>query len=423
MTLFGSQRMLDNQITDIVHIYNTPVIIYRESEVYNRILSLQNCLPPPSQLVFSVKANPNPTILNIFLKSGLLFEVASAGELSHILRVGIPADKILFGGPIKQNDGILIALKAGILAFNVESLTDLLRIQNLAKKLNQPAKVMLRVNPSNLTNMAVLRMGGNSSQFGIDEEQLMEIVQKCTGLVNFTGLFMYAGSQYFDAQQIVANTQYLCRMAKKLRIDGAPPIQMIDFGGGFGVPETENQKPINLDLLYNGLKKIFDEELPELVRDGLEQIFFESGRFLTATSAIFVTRVMDVKWSQGQKYVIVDGGINNLGIKQFLYRTYEPQISILGKPCSGDCEIAIVVGPTCTPIDIVHRDASLSDVKVGDLLCIENCGAYQLSYSPVNFCGHPTPAEVMINGDSTVTLMRKRGRLEDACGTGFLTPN
>jgi len=402
--------------------YDTPVVVYLKQKIMDNVDALQKSLPTPAELIFSVKANPNPTLLQIFAKAGLLFEAASTGELLHILRYGIAAEKILLGGPVKREEGIITGLTNGILAFNIESHTEILKIQDCTKRYGTLANLLIRVNPSGLSNRAVLKMGGKSSQFGVDEEELGEVIEKCSDKTSYAGLFMYAGSQYFETGQIVSNTRYLCQVAKKQRQLGKPPVRMLDFGGGFGIPEDNSQLNLDLVRLHEDLTSVFAEELPELFQEGLERVFFESGRFLIATAAMFITRVVDVKRSRGKRFIIVDGGINNLGIKQYPYRTFEPFISVVGSERTAEDEMAIVVGPTCTPIDMVHCGIRLPRLQVGDLLAIHNCGAYHLSYSPINFCGHPTPAEVLIEEDSTLTLIRERGNLENACGSGFITP-
>lgn len=413
----------DAIIKRIADSFDTPLIVYSKAQIYDNINLLKAALPAPVELIYSLKANPNPSIAKIMIDNGLLIETASGGELAHVLHFGIEPQKILFGGPAKREDGIMLALNAEILAFNAESELDLLRIKNCALKNGKIANILIRVNPDIESTNAVLKMGGGASPFGVDEELISCLIDICKQRIQYSGLFMYAGSQYFNAESIVNNSKHLIKVAKKLRKNGKPPVSFLDFGGGFGVPEDSSQPPLDLKKLYNGLSVMFAEELPNLMQDGLQRIFFESGRFLTATSGIFVTRVMDIKKSRGTRFLIVDGGINNLGIKQLPYRTFEPNVTFCGESKNQKQEFSVIVGPTCTPIDIVHSGIKLPEVNVGDLLIIRNCGAYSISYSPINFCGHPNPAEVLVIEDGSYFLIRKRGSLKSACGIGYIKPS
>lgn len=127
------------------------------------------------------------------------------------------------------------------------------------------------------------------------------------------------------------NTRYLCRLARKLSNDGLPPARTLDFGGGFGVPEDDKQSPLDLGYLKDGLEELFYEDVQELAQYGLERTVFESGRYLISRAGVYVARVLDVKHSHGKPYAVLDGGINNLGIRQLLYRTFEPKVEVWGE--------------------------------------------------------------------------------------------
>lgn len=418
MPLIDTYPFFKNQkisLLDIIKIHNTPIVLYNAKELIFRASILKNSLN--SLIAYSVKANPNPYLINTFINQGLLVEVASEGELYHVITLGVPNNRIVLGGPLKKLEAIKIALENDILFFNVESETDLLNIKVLAKETNKNTKVLLRVNPSFSNKISVLKMGGVSSQFGIDEENLDKIIEFCQDSIEFYGLFMYTGSQFFDTQEIINNTKYLIDLAKRIEKKCNKSIKALDFGGGFGVPESSLQQEIDLNYLKIGLHALF-EEYSDFINN-LEYKFFESGRFLTATSAILITKVLDVKYSRGKRYIIIDSGINNLGIKQFPYRTYEPFISVLNK--NDNYSPAIIVGPTCTPIDIVYKELNMPKVKVNDIIIIHNVGAYSISYSPINFCGFPVPIEIVIDGSGKEILTRKRGDISTACGTGFIT--
>jgi diaminopimelate decarboxylase len=426
--MITSQVMAGVDIENLANIYQTPLVIYSESQLLQNVSDLKNTIPTGAELIYSLKANPNPTIMQILAAQGLVIDVASSGELVHALQYGIPPHQIIFGGPGKSPEGIKIALEAGILAFNVESKQELLLLRKYSELLHTKTRVMLRVNPQLSAAEAILRMGGVASPFGIEEEDLEEAIALCCpDLVEYAGLFVYAGSQYLKAEDIAANTRHLLKVIAERSLTNQTnqthqthqlPIRMLDFGGGFGVPESDEQPGLDLDCLRQELKLLF-HELPPDLQTNLQRIFFESGRFITASAGVFVTTVMDIKISRGKKFVIVDGGNNNLGVKQPQYRVFEPSIWIAGRKTEIPVEEVTIVGSTCTPLDVVHKGLKLPEIRIGDRLVIDHCGAYLLSFSPLNFCGHPIPAEVLIKTDGEPLLIRARGKLTEACGIGF----
>lgn len=426
--MITSQVMAGVDIESLANTYQTPLVLYSESQLLQNVADLKRAIPEGAELIYSLKANANPTLMQILAAQGLIIDVASTGELAHALTYGISPKQIIFGGPGKSPEGIKIALEAGILAFNVESTQELLLLRKYSELLHTKTKVMLRVNPQLSAAEAILRMGGVASPFGIEEEDLDEAIALCIpNLVEYAGLFVYAGSQYLKAQDIVENTRYLLQVisdrfnigSQNRFADNNPPIAMLDFGGGFGVPESDEQPGLDIDRLYQELKVLFTEHLPPALKNTLKRIFFESGRFVTASAGVFVTTVMDIKISRGKKFIIVDGGNNNLGVKQPQYRVFEPSIWIAGRKTETALEEVTIVGPTCTPLDVIHKGMKLSEIKIGDRLVVDHCGAYLLSFSPLNFCGHPIPAEVLLRTSGEYLLIRERGKLTDACGVGF----
>lgn len=415
---------LENNFGDLSEIakeYGTPVIVYSEAILSDNVRRLQNSLPRSSNIAYSIKANPNPTILKILTHKGLMAEAASVGELSLAFRSGVKSNNLLLGGPAKKIEALNLAVSSRVAAVLVESANDLAHVKDCAKKTQRKVDILLRVNPNQLLSRSTLRMGGVPSPFGIDEDHLPKVLKMCDGTtVRYAGLFMYAGSQHFSAADIVDNTRHLCRLCQKLYANGFPAPEVLDFGGGFGVPEDASQPELDLEMLHKGLAQVYHEEIEKLIKLGLRRTIFESGRYLVSSAGIYVTRVLDIRSSHGKRFAILDGGINNLGIRQLLYRTFEPEIEIWGVKVGEMAEPTTIVGPTCTPIDVVHKEAYLPGLKIGDLVVIRNFGAYTISYSAVHFCGHPWPAEVFNMTNGTTQLVRRRAMLEEACGLGYV---
>lgn len=411
---FGDLRLL-------ARTYGTPLVVYSAAVLRSRVEQLLGGLPSDATVAYSVKANPNPGIIRFLASLGLMAEVASGGELSLVLRSGIPASKILFGGPTKGSTGIDLALRSGVFALLVESVNDLRNIDAVARSNGLSVDVMFRVNPPALTSTSELRMAGTPSPFGVDESELRRLIPLCDGVrLKYAGLFLYAGSQHFRAEYVIDNSTYLIGLAESLIADGFSVPRVLDFGGGFGVPEDTSQPELDMAVLKAGLHDACRSRIGELRRLGLHDIVFESGRYLVAPAAVYVATVVDQKESYGRRFAVLDGGINNLGIRQMQYRTFEPKVELLAHsaPTVGDCQITLV-GPTCTPIDVVHRDCRLPPVCIGDLIVIRDFGAYTTSYSPIHFCGHPWAAEVLVGLDGVSTVLRRRGTVDESCGVGY----
>jgi diaminopimelate decarboxylase len=405
------QSKLNINIADTANKFSTPLIIYTVDELNNKIIELRAALPVESRLLYSVKANPNPFVLNLFNQAGLGFEVASAGELRQVIKSKIPSDRIVLGGPVKSKEAILLGIQNHILSYNVESEQDL---QNIMSTANQRLNISIRINPDFSNRNSEIKMGGISSQFGIDEDNVIPLIRKYRNEVNINGLFMFAGSQFFDAQNIIQNTSFLTEFAEKHK-DEFNQLDFLDFGGGFGTPESAAQSELNMSILKTGLADLFKSKKQFLGR--VRYKFFESGRYLTATSAILLSTVLDIKYSKGKKYILLDTGINHLGIKQLNYRTQRPFISTVKE--YEHYSPAILTGATCTPIDIIQYEADFPDVAAGDLVIIHNVGAYTATLSPYNFCGFTYPAEVAVDTDGNVLLIRERGDIENSCGPGY----
>jgi len=387
-------------------------MIYFVEELNDRILELKAALPAGSHLLYSVKANPHPLIINLLNRQDLGFEVASGGELHQLIKLKIPPERIVLGGPIKSKAAILSGLQNNILSYNVESEQDL---KNIIVEANQRLNISLRINPDFSNRNSEIKMGGVSSQFGIDENNVVPLIRKYRNEININGLFMFAGSQFFDAGNIIQNTSFLIEFAEK-HLNEFSQLDFLDFGGGFGVAESANQPGLDMNLLKSGFADLFNRKKEFL--DTIKYKFFESGRYLTATSAVLVSRVLDIKYSKGKKYIILDTGINHLGIRQLDLRTRESFISTEKE--YDNYSPAILTGASCTPIDIIKNENDFPDVEVDDLVMIHNVGAYTATLSPYNFCGYNYPAEVAVDACGNVQLIRERGDIENSCGSGFI---
>lgn len=382
-------------LRSIVQEYETPLIIYNENEIRNNYNELQKTLGEESIIVYSMKANPNPLVIKVLDKCGAWFETASYNEFELLMDIGIDVNKVIYSGQAKRGWEIEKAIIKGSKIFNIESIREAKLLVNIANKHKVRIQFMCRINPSlKKDNNAILKMGSEPTAFGMEEADLITVISIAKdSYADLAGLFMYNGSQYYNPEEIVSNCIYLQEKMKKVQIKYNIVFSMIDYGGGFGVIESENQKPLNMKVL----KELLEKDLEKCNKIS----FFESGRFLITSGGNLLCSVIDVKYSKGKKFVILDAGINTLGVRQLCYRLFDTFIE--SNNCE-DKEQQIIVGPTCTTIDNVHQEFLFDKLNVGDIVNIPYAGSYLLTYSPIFFCNQVIPKEIMIYNDGSLEI-------------------
>jgi diaminopimelate decarboxylase len=404
------------RVSSLAAEYVTPLFIYDRSVIEKKLNLLRSTLPEGFTICYSVKANPNPTILRQFLAMGCGLEIASGGELHVALSTGCPPEQILFAGPGKTESELELALSRNIGEIHVESLLEAARIGKICRSLGKKAGVALRINSGGEAQGGAMRMGGKPAPFGVDEEDLDAVLDSLLEDpgVEFRGIHLFTGTQILDHAVLVNQYRKGLEISRRVADRIQRPLHTIDFGGGLGIPYFANDAQLDIDKLKDGLARLFkDIESDTCFLE--TQFVVEPGRYLIGEAGIYVTRVNDIKTSRGKKFLIVDGGMNhhlaasgNLG--QVIKRNFP--LALLNKLQMGSVETVDVVGPLCTPLDTLGRDVELPIAEVGDLVGIFQSGAYARSASPLGFLSHPTPAEALV-GDGNSCLIRRRGRYDD----------
>lgn len=384
--------------------FGTPCLCWEQREINGWAKQLNDALPTAAKIIYSVKASPSVAPITAYKRMGFFFETASPGELALLLSRGVDPDKIWVSGQGKTEEYLRYAISNGIRRFNLESPNELKILASLIND-SRDWECSLRVNPKYSVGKSSLRCGGASTPFGVDEERLADVLLGEYGtLIN--GIFLYAGSQFFLAEDIVANTEYGFQLCEKFYSITGRKLKNTDFGGGFGVPENDHTSELDMGVLRHGLDNLFLRFARGPVFSDDASFFFESGRYLAARAACLVTAIVDVKHSYGTDYVITDGGINCLGVKQKEYRLDPPYIQHIGKKGVTKKKFRIV-GPTCTPIDLVHPGVMLENPQIGDYIVIPDCGAYSLSFSPQIFNGMVTIPEVLHDNGRLISLAKR----------------
>jgi diaminopimelate decarboxylase len=375
---------------------STPFYAYDRALLRGRVAQLRSALPAAIKLHYAMKANPMPAVVQFM--AGLVegIDVASAGELKVALDAGAHPAEISFAGPGKRDPELLQAVAAGVLV-NVESARELPVLAAASQQLGLPARVALRVNPDFELKGSGMKMGGGPKQFGVDVELVPEVLAQVRRLgLAFEGFHLYAGSQNLKAESICEAQLKSYELAVRLAEHAPSPVRFLNLGGGFGIPYFPGESPLDLAPVGANLHALLGRaarELPEAA------FVIELGRYLVGEAGLYVCRIVDRKVSRGQVYLVTDGGLHhhlsasgNFG--QVVRKNYP--VTLVTRSGSAEREVASVVGPLCTPLDLLADRMLLPCAEVGDLAVVYQSGAYGASASPQAFLGHPGCVEVLV---------------------------
>ena len=365
---------------------------------------------------FSVKANSNLALLRVFAKEGSGFDIVSAGELFRVLKVGADPKKIVFSGVGKKKEEIEYALKSGILMFNVESEQELLTLNEIASAIGKRAPISLRVNPDvDPQTHPYISTGMKKAKFGVDIKKSLDTYRKAISLKNVevVGVDCHIGSQltsitpFVDALAKVR--EYLDRvLAGEMKKEGAQ-IRYLDLGGGLGIHYHDETPPL-------------PDEYAKAIIDGLEgldvTLILEPGRVIVGNAGILLTEVQYIKETDTKKFVIVDGGMNDL-IRPALYGSYQAIQPVIENKAQKI--VADVVGPICESGDFFAKDREIPRPQRGDLLAVMSAGAYGFTMAS-NYNSHPKPPEVLVDGER-YHVVRKRESFDDLINGEVIPPS
>lgn len=374
----------------------TPLYVYDRAAMSARVAALRACLPAEVELHYAIKANPMPAVVAHF--AGLVdgFDVASQREMLVALDAGMDPAEISFAGPAKQEAELRAAVAAGI-CVNCESETELERLARQARELGLPARVALRVNPDFELKGAGMKMAGSPRQFGIDAARIPAAMRQAESLgLNLEGLHIFCGSQNLRAEAIIEANARTLELAAALTAQAPRPFRSLNIGGGYGIPYFPGEQPLDLAAVGSALGDALERHRAAL---GGARIVVELGRYLVGEAGYYLTRITDLKESQGQLFAMVDGGLhhhlsNSGNFGQVLRKNYP--VVIANRLHEAPTGTANIVGPLCTPLDIVADKLRVPTLAVGDLVCVLQSGAYGYTASPQLFLSHPAPLEILV---------------------------
>jgi diaminopimelate decarboxylase len=374
----------------------TPFYAYDRSLLRSRVDELRAVLPPQVRLHYAIKANPMPALVSFMVGRVDGLDVASGAELLVALDAGCDPQEISFAGPGKGEVELAQAVAAGVLV-NVESSRELDLLALIAERLGCKPRVAVRVNPDFELKLSGMKMGGGAKQFGIDAEQVPAILGEIgrRGL-GFEGFHIFSGSQSLRVEAICEAQSNALDLAIRLAAHADAPVRSINLGGGFGIPYFPGDKPLDVAPIGEHLRGLAASAAQRLAGATL---VIELGRYLVGEAGIYVCRVLDRKVSRGEVFLVTDGGLHhhlaasgNFG--QVIRKNYPVEIG--NRLAGGPREVASVVGPLCTPLDLLADRMELSAASPGDLVVVYQSGAYGLTASPLRFLSHSAPVELLV---------------------------
>lgn len=375
---------------------STPFYAYDQRAIAKQVDHVKTHLPKAVKLHYAIKANPMPALVCLLARLVDGLDVASGRELLTALASGtLPAD-ISFAGPGKSVRELEQAVAAGVL-LNVESRRELHALAEISARLGLAARVAVRVNPDFELKSSGMRMGGGPKPFGIDASEVPSVLREIGTLsLHFEGFHLYAGSQNLRAEAICEAQEKSLELAVRLADHAPCAPRVVNLGGGFGIPYFPGEERLDLVPIGANLAQLAERvarTLPEAA------LVIELGRYLVGEAGVYVCRVVDRKVSQEQVFLVTDGGLHhhlaatgNFG--QVLRKNYP--VAIGNRVQGTRREVASVVGPLCTPLDLLADKMVLAEAGAGDLVVIFQSGAYGATASPTAFLSHPPPAEILI---------------------------
>ncbi|MEU7575499.1 acyl-CoA dehydrogenase family protein [Micromonospora sp. NPDC049240] len=392
----------------------TSCYVYDLDDVLAAAQELRSAVPAASRLYYSLKANPHPVVAGVLADAGFRAEVSSIGEFDQACRAGFTAAEALYTGPGKTERDLRDAISRGVRVFSCESVDEIRCLDRQEVPGGDSLQVLLRINGMESHSAGSLRMANTASQFGLTPDRLEGALAQARN-VRVVGMHLYTISNAHDVQALIDEHLFNLGAAHRLAGEFGISLEVLDLGGGFASPYARpGERPD-----YRALRPAVEAEVAGL---GLADttLAFESGRFLVGGSGSLLTEVVDVKQSHAKTFVVLASGINHLGGMSGL-RRLPPASAVFENlmPSQGEPETVTLVGPLCTPTDVLSARVWMPRPRIGDVLRVPNVGAYGLTASLVGFLGHEAPAEVTTRAGEVVTVSRLRLTREEERADGF----
>jgi diaminopimelate decarboxylase len=380
----------------VAQVGQTPFFAYDREVMTRRLSTLREALPAGVSIHYALKANPMPAVVGHLASLADGLDVASLGELRIALDSGTDAAKISFAGPGKGDEELRAAIASGI-TLNLESAGELQRTVRIGDELGIMPRVAVRVNPDFELKSSGMKMSGGAKPFGIDAEQVPTALRQIgESNVHFRGFQIFSGSQNLRSDRLIEAQNATFDLAYRLAENAPSSIEMLNIGGGFGIPYFPGDRHLELGAVGENLALRMEECRQRL---GETDVVVELGRYLVGEAGVYICEVIDKKISRGVTYLVTNGGLHhhlaasgNFG--QIVRKNFPVFAAhrVAGQPR----ETVNVVGRLCTPLDLLGERIEIGVMERGDHVVIMQSGAYGFSSSPHRFLSHPAPLEILV---------------------------
>jgi diaminopimelate decarboxylase len=400
----------DVSLESIAARYGTPCYVYSRAALESAFRAFDGACAGHDHLVcYAMKANSSLAVLDVFARLGAGFDIVSGGELERVLAAGGDPRKVVFSGVGKSEAEMRQALAVGILCFNVESETELDRLNRVAESMNRTAPVSIRVNPDVDANThPYISTGLRASKFGVPLAAAFDLYRKAAAMpqIRVTGIDCHIGSQITETVPLEEAAGKMLDLVDRLAAEGIV-LEHFDFGGGLGIRYQAETPPAIDEYVKAMLKSLGERKLKAL---------FEPGRVLVGNAGVLLTRIEYLKQGAEENFVVVDAAMNDL-LRPALYDAYHEIVAV--RPRAGASQTYEVVGPVCESADFLGHAREFA-VTEGDLLAIKSAGAYSMVMSS-NYNSRPRAPEIMVSGREA-HLVRHRETLTDMLATERALP-
>ncbi len=381
--------------------FGTPLYVYDGDALANHARKVARQLNA-FELLYAVKANPASAVLQCITGNGFGADVASLAEFRTAISAGCDPRRIIFGGPGKTADECREII-ANRLLVSLESAQEISLLDAEAARAGMRAQVLLRINTSHRPKNAGEYMAGGQSQFGIDEEAVTDVWQSCTtNTLDLFGIHAHVASQVLDPTAMIGHYARTASIAVRIMQSLNLPLRVINFGGGLGIPYGPDEGSI--DLVEFGIAAHAAIRSVHGIPSDQPRFQLELGRLLVANFGTYLCTIRDVKLSRGRRFVIVDSGFGGFS-RPVMPWAQQHQCRVVDSQQSANIDVpTTIVGRSCLPGDVVCKEVTLPEVKTGDLIAVENAGAYGMTMSAVLWGSHISPREVLIANGETLLL-------------------
>lgn len=383
----------DEEALSIAEERGTPCFVYRPDRAAARFRALRAALPPRVRLAYAVKANPHPSLIAAFAREGASFDCASDGELSRVRAAGVPGSRILLAGPGKSANEIRLALGMGA-RIQADGIEDLERLDGALARLPGaplPLPLSLRVHPGAEAGVEESRRiigGSGPSAFGVDEEDLPSFLREARRFerLRIAGLQVFAASNERSAERLLSNHAAALAIGERLSKEAGLDLDLIDLGGGLGIPYNYDEEELDVGALGRGLEGLLRSN-PWFSG----ALLLEPGRWLVGPVGVYLARVLRTKRSRGIEFAILEAGANHLLRPALTGQAFPAR----APGVAGEERDYSLAGPLCTSLDRLGA-ARLPPLKAGDLVMLGQAGAYGYTESMPLFLSHDPAAEICL---------------------------